>query len=608
MADINIDRLILIIEARTAQLERQLKKVEGQVSSSVTRMSKSFKGFESQILSAGKALASAFGITLGAGLITQIPRLFLDIASEAAKIGDVADRIGLTTERLQELQYGAVQADIEFDELAAGLDKFSKNVGEALTGAGDLAKVFALNGISLQDVSGRQKDVNQLLSDFATLVSNAKSEQEAMLLITMGMGRAGAPWLEFLKNGAKGLNDFGQAARDANAIIENESIRLAQRFDDAWARATLAVSQHFKGLAISIIDSMGRAGSAVVNMRGMFPDFMREIFGSGVSQSRSANSMGPGTYDWTRPPVTKLPNAGEEAAAKKAAAEALSARKKAAAEALREAEAIQRVIDNLQFEQAQLGRTALQQRIYSELKSAGVEITSEQGKVIARETEELYRLEQAQEAVKKATEKATEAAKEQAQRIQEHIDAIRDIGREAFVSLGQAFSDLKIKGSELDAILRQLYTRLIDFGATGAFNVLFGGPGQKFGSSLFGGLFGGGGASGGFLHFGGPRAAGGPVAPGRAYMVGERGPELFIPRAPGQIMAGGSRSGSVSIQVINPPGLPLAPARKRETVDAQGNRRIQLMLQQQVQREVPGVMEDVLPKRFGVSPVMAKRS
>ena len=36
--------------------------------------------------------------------------------------------------------------------------------------------------------------------------------------------------------------------------------------------------------------------------------------------------------------------------------------------------------------------------------------------------------------------------------------------------------------------------------------------------------------------FGGPRANGGPVSAGKAYMVGERGPELFVPNGSGAIM------------------------------------------------------------------------
>ncbi len=35
------------------------------------------------------------------------------------------------------------------------------------------------------------------------------------------------------------------------------------------------------------------------------------------------------------------------------------------------------------------------------------------------------------------------------------------------------------------------------------------------------------------------RATGGPVAPGRGYVVGERGPELFVPTSSGRVEAGG---------------------------------------------------------------------
>ncbi|MFM9978880.1 MAG: tail tape measure protein [Sphingomonadaceae bacterium] len=50
------------------------------------------------------------------------------------------------------------------------------------------------------------------------------------------------------------------------------------------------------------------------------------------------------------------------------------------------------------------------------------------------------------------------------------------------------------------------------------------------------------------------RATGGPVSPGRAYVVGERGPELFVPTASGSVMAGGGgvRELRVSIAVNAP--------------------------------------------------------
>jgi hypothetical protein len=49
------------------------------------------------------------------------------------------------------------------------------------------------------------------------------------------------------------------------------------------------------------------------------------------------------------------------------------------------------------------------------------------------------------------------------------------------------------------------------------------------------------------------RATGGPVAPGRAYLVGERGPELFVPTSSGQVKPGlgveGGRDVRVSINI-----------------------------------------------------------
>jgi hypothetical protein len=56
------------------------------------------------------------------------------------------------------------------------------------------------------------------------------------------------------------------------------------------------------------------------------------------------------------------------------------------------------------------------------------------------------------------------------------------------------------------------------------------------------------------------RATGGSVSPGRGYLVGERGPELFVPTSAGQILphaapaSGGSREVRVSIQVNAPRG------------------------------------------------------
>jgi len=95
--------------------------------------------------------------------------------------------------------------------------------------------------------------------------------------------------------------------------------------------------------------------------------------------------------------------------------------------------------------------------------------------------------------------------------------------------------------------------------------------------SLFGGNGGGGGGGLGDLLggtigalFGLPgRATGGPVGPGRAYVVGERGPEVFVPTTSGRVesgpVTGAGRDVRVAIQVAVPRGQAAPTAMQRSS-------------------------------------------
>lgn len=121
-------------------------------------------------------------------------------------------------------------------------------------------------------------------------------------------------------------------------------------------------------------------------------------------------------------------------------------------------------------------------------------------------------------------------------------------------SLG--FEDLqRIAGRALDQIAAQALQLGLDR--------IFGGLGSDGGlGSLFGGLLG--------TVFGLPgRATGGPVSPGRGYLVGERGPELFVPTSAGrvepQIPGSGGRSVNIAIRVAAPRGTDAPRAMQRSS-------------------------------------------
>lgn len=64
------------------------------------------------------------------------------------------------------------------------------------------------------------------------------------------------------------------------------------------------------------------------------------------------------------------------------------------------------------------------------------------------------------------------------------------------------------------------------------------------------------------LPFFGQRADGGPVVPGGAYLVGERGPELFTPTSAGVVAQ--PSAGAVTVHINLPAGANIADVRRSE--------------------------------------------
>ncbi|GAA4046001.1 tail tape measure protein [Parerythrobacter jejuensis] len=124
------------------------------------------------------------------------------------------------------------------------------------------------------------------------------------------------------------------------------------------------------------------------------------------------------------------------------------------------------------------------------------------------------------------------------------------------------------KGSLSFEDLRRNASRVLDQIASEALQLgldsIFGGGGNSSGA---GGLLGG--LIGGILGLPG-RATGGPVSPGRGYLVGERGPELFVPTSAGKVQANGAtgvsaRSVNVAIKVQSPRGTDSPVAMQRSS-------------------------------------------
>lgn len=157
-------------------------------------------------------------------------------------------------------------------------------------------------------------------------------------------------------------------------------------------------------------------------------------------------------------------------------------------------------------------------------------------------------------------------------RLQEAVREVNDMGRDA---LGGFITDLRNGVSAADALSNAL-DRVIDRLLDSALDSLFA---PSSGGGLLGAIFG---------SLAGARARGGPMTPGRSYLVGEKGPEVVTPRFGADVVANrdiskmsrGGAGGGVTISM--PISIDATGA------DAAGLARVERKLAD-LRREVPGM-------------------
>jgi tape measure domain-containing protein len=167
--------------------------------------------------------------------------------------------------------------------------------------------------------------------------------------------------------------------------------------------------------------------------------------------------------------------------------------------------------------------------------------------------------------------------------------AVQSVGSKFGDTLGDLVTGGKVGFADLsDSIIKDLVRIgaqiLIITPLIQSMKTLLGAGGSSGGvAGLFSGLFSSGSGASGLVNalpFGGPRAKGGPVVPGKSYLVGERGPEMFTPTSVGTIVPNRAAMGGRTTVVVNQTFTADASARelaaiagaiKAETVRAVGD-------------------------------------
>ena len=154
------------------------------------------------------SLQGAFAATAAAAGMGYFIKKSLDAADA---IGKTADRIGVTTDALQEYRHAAELSGIQQSTMDKGLEAFTKRLGEARAGTGALVTYLnSYNETLLQNVQNAGSTTDALKLIFGAMENMTSASDKAALsaaafVLYMALPEPIAHFLPFFLTGNSGL-------------------------------------------------------------------------------------------------------------------------------------------------------------------------------------------------------------------------------------------------------------------------------------------------------------------------------------------------------------------------------------------------------------------
>lgn len=573
MAKRSLGSIILDVEARTQRLETQMKRANSVTRKYSLSMRKGFDG----VSTAARRIAVALGLIAVPAALVALTKRSLDAGDALAK---TSDKLGIATEKLAGLHHAAQLNGVSVETFNMALQRMVRRVAEAGQGTGEAVKALEELGLNAKELSALSPD--KQFEMVADAMSQVATQGDRVRLAMKLFDSEGVSLVNVLRLGSDGLSKMQQEAEKlglalnrvdaAKFEIANDAVlRLKEVFSGLGNQLAVQLSPLIAGVADALRDwgtageGMGAKVSAafekVAGYLGVVLDTLNKgravikvleggLLNMVLTVARMAEMVGgivQGLWD-------KL-TAGANAVIEKFNSIPRMARlgipdmptfdapKVFGLETVQDfTQGLQVEIDGLKEEIAdlwgdkpsakmeeffakaqakyqELAETIAQARMDASLESIDFSVKGNTGEALWDQ----------------ATFESVGGGLDRTQTKAEKLAETLKDGLEGAIRAGGDFKSVLsgIADSLLDNILKtQILSPLM--------GSLFGGAGTG-GGGLFGGILGG--------IFGGARAAGGPVNTGMAYMVGEHGPELFVPSSSGRIVPNGSGAGATNVTI-----------------------------------------------------------
>jgi hypothetical protein len=498
----------------------------------------SLSKMSSEVLSVRGGMTALIA-TITSGALLNMGRQALDAAGG---LGELASQTGASTKALQAYKFIALENGVTNEQMQKGFAQLTKRLGEAKLGSDKMIEAFGAVGVSGRDLASLTTD--QAMLKIADAMSKIEDPAKRAALETQLFGKAGQALDPILRLGSAAIQEQTQKLAEMGLVMDEATIKKADEAADKIAtltevlrtRFTIAVAENADAI-LALANAFGTAAAAAGNflrainqtarntaIEAANPANTSSYFGGLVNfrtgKRRTKGGRGGGSFDPTgefnrspftplAPPmsaldVPKILSSGGGAGRSKSAA----AQKKTS------------ILTPENYSSWDAYRQAIRQQLEADLPISNFKNMAETPLIEILPNAD--QLSESLNAIKGPMRMITSEASELA----DSIGASFGNAFQGLITATQGFKSAfrSMASSIISELMRIYVTEQLVKSIGGFFKSVFAGP-------LPG------------------RAIGGSVQSGQPYMVGERGPEMFVPSRSGSIVPNGKMGGGINISV-----------------------------------------------------------
>jgi len=226
--------------------DKQLKKANKTISATVGRL---------------KTLG---GMLVGGFVIRGISNFISAQIREADVLAKTADKLGLTTDELQELRFAAQQAGVQQSSLDVGIQRFTRRAAEAAAGTGEAKKTLHDLGIELTDAQGVVRPTSELLVDVADALAQTSSQADRVRIAFKLFDTEGVALVNMLRDGGESLMAMRRRFQELGGGISEEFARAAEEATNQLGELDVVVTGLKSQLVLALLPTLRRVVGGII--------------------------------------------------------------------------------------------------------------------------------------------------------------------------------------------------------------------------------------------------------------------------------------------------------------------------------------------------------